>query len=65
MPVIICSGGNFSYQIKTQLEQLSLNSMEEDVCVVEFLCMHVLYLCECVYAHGKEQSKELCGGAIV
>lgn len=30
-----------------------------------FLCTRVVFVCVCSYAHGKEQSKELCGGEIV
>lgn len=63
VPVGVCIGGNFSLQIKTQLVQLSLNSVEEVFFCVCMCCS--MCECVCVYAHGKEQSKELYGGEIV
>lgn len=62
MPVIICSRSNFSFQIKTQLAQLSLNSTEE-VCFSVFwvfVCMPLLYLCVCLcmpMGNGNQRSR--------
>lgn len=51
MPVIICRGGNFSFQIKTQLAQLSLNSVE-GVCFCGFeffcVCARVVFVSVCM-----------------
>lgn len=62
VPVIICSRSNFSFQIKTQLAQLSLNSTEE-VCFSVFwvfVCMPLLYLCVCLcmpMGNGNQRSR--------
>lgn len=45
VPVVICIGGNFSFQIKTQLAQLSLNSTQE-VCLC--VCMRCIRVRVCV-----------------
>lgn len=56
VPVIICSGGNFSFQIKTQLAYLSANSTEE-VC---FCVLVILYLCVCVCMPTGKSNQRSC-----
>ena len=59
VPVIICSGGNFSYRIKTQLEQQSLNSMEE-VCVLLSFCVCMCCICVSVCMPTGKSNQRNC-----